>query len=480
MTFPTNIGSKLQGLSLGVDKYKDLYLLDFETGIIHHIDSETGIYLGEFDSASNLGAESFTDVSVCSCGGGIGLLDPVTETIWVVDFSGSILWKKDNTIPELKYSNSSSLAICQDSNYEHLILGTMDGKAFHVAPPGEIDGEFKNYPEKPFGKIAGTYMDFIKQVFIADPENKRIVKTDEWGRVIGECGDGILENPSDVATSEDNDRRVWVADRGTGSLHVFSRELEYLFSCGESVLTDPLTVICDYLDAGCYAAEIVDNEVLLHKFDKDGVYLFTLRNATTLPEQKLLTANPNSFVIYSRSGENIGLKNKPELIDGHYFVELRPIFESFGYDVFWDETERSAAVSNNNSLVKVFPDTSMAHKDAKTFEIIPNVFISKSKLLIPLSFINNNFDVTAEINNGSLFFISPKLNENQSLPEPNIGKNLFEEKCSKCHNLPAPETKARNDWEPIVKRMVQKDPNHISDEDAERIIRFLWGQGFPE
>ncbi|MEZ4812934.1 MAG: stalk domain-containing protein [Caldisericia bacterium] len=57
-----------------------------------------------------------------------------------------------------------------------------------------------------------------------------------------------------------------------------------------------------------------------------------------------MTANPNSFVIYSRSGENIGLKNKPELIDGHYFVELRPIFESFGYDVLWDETERSATV----------------------------------------------------------------------------------------------------------------------------------------
>ncbi|MEZ4812936.1 MAG: hypothetical protein R2883_05545 [Caldisericia bacterium] len=113
VALPANIGSKLQGLSLGVDKYKDLYLLDFETGIIHHIDSETGIYLGEFDSASNLGAESFTDVSVCSCGGGIGLLDPITETVWVVDFSGSLLWKKDNTFPDLNYSNSSSLAICQ-------------------------------------------------------------------------------------------------------------------------------------------------------------------------------------------------------------------------------------------------------------------------------------------------------------------------------------------------------------------------------
>ncbi|MEZ4812935.1 MAG: hypothetical protein R2883_05540 [Caldisericia bacterium] len=68
----------------------------------------------------------------------------------------------------------------------------MDGKSIPCCTSGEIDGEFKNYPEKPFGKITGTYMDFIKQVFIADPENKRIVKTDEWGRVIGECGEGIL------------------------------------------------------------------------------------------------------------------------------------------------------------------------------------------------------------------------------------------------------------------------------------------------
>ncbi|MEZ4812933.1 MAG: hypothetical protein R2883_05530 [Caldisericia bacterium] len=47
-------------------------------------------------------------------------------------------------------------------------------------------------------------------------------------------------------------------------------------------------------------------------------------------------------------------------------------------------------------------------------------------------------------------------------------------------NLPAPETKARNDWEPIVKKNGSKDPTHINNEDAERIIRFLWGQGFPE
>jgi len=478
---PSNIGSKLQGVSLGVDKYQDLYLLDFSSGIVHHIDSETGIYLGEFHSSESLGAESFTDISVCACGGGIGLLDSVNETIWVVDFSGDILWKKDNTDPDLSFSESLSLAICQDSNHEHLILGTSTGELFHVSPPGEIDGKFKNTPKIPFGKISGVYMDYIKQVFIADTENSRIVKTDQWGsRIIGECGEGILDEPVDVATSEDNDRRIWVADRGTKSLHVFSRELKYLFECGESILTDPLTVICDYLDAGCYVAEIVDGIVYLHKFDKNGVHLFTLKNATTLPIQKLLSTTANSFVLYNRSGENIALKNKPKLEGGEYFIEARPLFESFEFLVTWNEIKRCASISKDEFVTTIFIDSSTIQTDSGSFEIVPKVQISKSKLLVPFSFINEYFDITAEVKQGTLFLVHPRLSGSQKLPEPNIGEQLFESKCGKCHNLPAPETKARNDWEPIVKRMQLKDPNNISESEAERISRFLWGLGFPE
>lgn len=477
---PSSVNSERQGVSLGVDKYKDLYLLDHSSGVIHHIDSETGIYLGEFHSTETIGAESFTDVSVCSCGGGIGLLDSVDETIWVVDFTGQLLWKKDNTTPNLEFTDSLSLAICQDSNYEHLILGTQDGNMYHVSPPGEIDGEFTRYPDIPYGRVSGVYMNFIKQVFIADTDNSRIVKTDEWGRMIDQCGEGILDKPFDVATTEDNNRRVWVADRGTGKLHVFDRYLEHLFDCGESVLTDPLTVICDYLDSGCYTAEIIEGSVYLHKFDKDGVHLFTLKDATKLPEQILLSANPNSYVLDNRSGENLPLKNRPTLKDGHYFIEARPVFESMDFSVVWDEIERSATVTKGEIDIAIFPDRQTMVMGGESLAINPPVFISRAKLQIPIDILETYFQITAQINTDTLFFIHPPLNDSQQFPEPDIGKRLFEETCGRCHTHPAPETKARDEWPPIVERMRMKSDSNISEGNAEKISRFLWGQGYPE
>jgi hypothetical protein len=477
---PRSVSSIRQGVSLGVDKYKDLYLLDHSSGVIHHIDSETGIYLGEFHSTETIEAESFTDISVCSCGGGIGLLDSVGDTIWVVDFTGQLLWKKDNTTPNLGFNDSLSLAICQDSNYEHLILGTQNGNAYHVSPPGETDGEFTKYPNISYGRISGVYMDFIKQVFIADTDNSRIVKTDEWGRVIAQCQQGILDKPVDVATTEDSNRRVWVADRGSGKLHVFDRYLDHLFDCGDSVLTDPLTVICDYLDGGCYTAEIVDSCVYLHKFDKDGVHLFTLTGATRLPEQILLSANPNSYVLDNRSGENQPLKNKPTLKDGRYFIEARPVFESMGFSVKWDESERSATIAKDDINIAIFPDKQAMVADGESRCINPPVFISRAKLQIPIDILEECFQITAEINSNTIFFIHPPLTNSQQLPEPDIGKHLFEETCGQCHTHPAPETKARDEWPPIVERMRMKGESDISKADAEKISRFLWGQGYPE
>lgn len=46
LAFSVRAVSAPAGVALGIDKYKDLYLLDFSTGIAHHFDSETGIYLG--------------------------------------------------------------------------------------------------------------------------------------------------------------------------------------------------------------------------------------------------------------------------------------------------------------------------------------------------------------------------------------------------------------------------------------------------
>ncbi len=54
-------------------------------------------------------------------------------------------------------------------------------------------------------------------------------------------------------------------------------------------------------------------------------------------------------------------------------------------------------------------------------------------------------------------------------------KALFEEKCSACHTTEKPlgKTKDKDGWTATVKRMQEKKPGHISDEEAAKIIDYL-------
>ncbi|NTU61707.1 MAG: hypothetical protein HGA95_05250, partial [Caldiserica bacterium] len=259
-----------QSFSLGIDKYNDLYMVDSATGIVHHFDSQTGIYLGKFIDAPEIGAKSLTDISVCACGGAIALLDPEGNTVHVVDFEGTFLWKKDNSEPGLNFKDAVAIGICQDSNYEHVILTTKSGEVYHISPPNEPNKIFPGNYSNP----GGAYMDYNKQVFIAQTGEKKAIKTDQWGNQLGEFGSGILSKPVDIATSEDKERKIWVCDQDNARLHVFSKDFKHLFDCGEGYLTNPVSVITDYVDSGAYVAEIVDGQPIIHKFDSNGGYLF--------------------------------------------------------------------------------------------------------------------------------------------------------------------------------------------------------------
>lgn len=452
-------------------------MVDSASGIVHHFDSETGIYLGKFIDASEIGAKSITDISVCACGGAIALLDSEANTIWTVDFEGSFLWKKDNKTPGLDFTNPVGIGICQDSNYEHIIMTTQSGKVFHVAPQNEPDKAFPDTYTNP----GGSYMDFIKQVFIADTGAKRVVKTDEWGKFVAEIGKGILQKPVDVATSEDDDRQIWVCDQTNARLHVFSKDYKHLFDCGEGFLTNPISVIVDYIDSGAYVAEVVDGKPLIHKFDKNGVHIFTIKKANNLPVQTLLSVAEGSYVLQNRNNRalNVRLFNQPKNVDGKVYVEIRPVFESMGFNVAWDNKSRSAIISKG-SFSASLPLKGNPIVDGKIVDYDGGILISKSKMMLPVSFIDKNFDVSVNASDQSVFFVSPKLLSWQTMPQPDIGKKLFEAKCSRCHQLPVPDVKMRSEWPPIVQRMMSKDPTWISAGQAEQITRYVWGQAKPD
>lgn len=53
------------------------------------------------------------------------------------------------------------------------------------------------------------------------------------------------------------------------------------------------------------------------------------------------------------------------------------------------------------------------------------------------------------------------------------GKEVFEMKCSHCHDLPATTTYKGDDWIPTVMRMQTKNPSWIDDNEAKKIQDYL-------
>lgn len=53
------------------------------------------------------------------------------------------------------------------------------------------------------------------------------------------------------------------------------------------------------------------------------------------------------------------------------------------------------------------------------------------------------------------------------------GQEVFEMKCSHCHDLPAMSTYKGDDWIPTVMRMQAKNPSWIDDNEAKKIQEYL-------
>jgi cytochrome c5 len=60
----------------------------------------------------------------------------------------------------------------------------------------------------------------------------------------------------------------------------------------------------------------------------------------------------------------------------------------------------------------------------------------------------------------------------------NGAEQLFKAKCAVCHSdaIALNMRKDRKEWEETIKRMQQKRPNFISDQDAQKIVDFLVSQ----
>lgn len=88
----------------------------------------------------------------------------------------------------------------------------------------------------------------------------------------------------------------------------------------------------------------------------------------------------------------------PEIVDGRTLVPLRGVFDSMGFDVSWDESSRSAKISNSLNDITMTENIKRVTANARTIEIDVAPRIIGGRLMIPLRAVAESLSADVEWN----------------------------------------------------------------------------------
>jgi hypothetical protein len=133
-------------------------------------------------------------------------------------------------------------------------------------------------------------------LYVADSGNDRISVFAGDGTFLRSFGEGVVQEPGDVAL--DDDGRAYVADRGNHRIAVFSAGGAFLFAfgeVGEGALTDPTGVDVDasMFGATVYVADSGNNLVV--SFTPDGTFIDSFGSVSS-PRDVIVGGGGNLFI----------------------------------------------------------------------------------------------------------------------------------------------------------------------------------------
>lgn len=99
------------------------------------------------------------------------------------------------------------------------------------------------------------------------------------------------------------------------------------------------------------------------------------------------------------NGDNVIFDDQtPEIVDGRTLVPLRGVFDSMGFDVNWDESTRSAKISNSLNDITMTENIKRVTANARTIEIDVAPQIMGGRLMIPLRAVAESINADVEWN----------------------------------------------------------------------------------
>lgn len=367
------------------------------------------------------------DVVTCRLTDVIGVADAITGYSYIYEISGHTHHKNgrlgygEGELQELwgvamtETNETKSQALldrkgCKISHWNPPPGGIKDPRDglwdMDVGEKGTGDGQLM-YPE-------GICYDKKQNLWVADTGNSRVVEFDFRGRFVRNLMDDF-EEPCAVGVdflSSQGDK-LYVLDRGTKTIHVFSSSRERIKLIHLDVMERPSSMTID-MDNNIWVTDIYQNKA--YKYNQEGAQLLVVDNLITPAEVKrdIVRVFVGKYIM--NINDKIKANDDPPFEeDGQTYVPVLRVSEGFGAKITSDDGEDHLIVEFKDRIVELWKGKKKALVNSVEVSLDSPPILRRYRLFITYADYGKLFPVSVSYNPrdvrysaASISFIHPK------------------------------------------------------------------------
>jgi hypothetical protein len=225
-------------------------------------------------------------------------------------------------------------------------------------------------------------------LLVADTGNNRVAVYNLKGKYTGEMKGkftDICDIGVDFLSSQGN--KIYVLDRGSKKVHVFSPDHKYIKSISLPGVSKASALTIDTANS-IWVTDIAQNSVF--KFDQNGKQLLVIKNAINPPNitRQIVRVFIKKYIM--TVNDVVKRVDAPPYIEnGRTLVPLRAISEGLGAEVFWDGNERKVTVKLGKNTVEVWIGKTTGKINGKPYPLPDGVAptIKRGRTFVPIRFV---------------------------------------------------------------------------------------------
>lgn len=350
------------------------------------------------------------DVTTCRLTDVVGVADASTGNSYVYELTGHSHHKSGKQ--GIETGELQELwAIAMTEINENKLQALLDRKGCKVSlwspPPGGIKdpqdglwvGEFgvKGYGDGQLMDPEDICFDKNQNLWVADTGNNRVVEFDVNGSFVRNLTENFKEPCSvgmDFLSSQGN--KLYVLDRGTKTIHIFSsnRELLKIMKLDDMEKPSSMTIDCDN---NIWVTDVVLNKAF--KYNQTGNLLLTIDNLIKPDEVKRTIVRVYVGKYIMTINDIIKAYDGPPFMeDDRIYVPVKSISEGLGAETSSTDDEQSLTIQFNQQKVLLHAGDKVALVDDNEVLLDYPPIRKKNRLFITTGDYGKLFPVTISIN----------------------------------------------------------------------------------